>query len=113
MEFVLIHHSAAEHRRVNMDRVPKMACGGETVGKTGELSERELVLVVSVGCGKKCDMTRGGKFFGTQRCAIPSLPALEPRVFVWRNVIKLCNSVRAVFVDVLFTPPVGCLEFSL
>ena len=25
----------------------------------------------------------------------------------------LCNSVRAVFVGVLFTPPVGCLEVFL
>ena len=42
---------------------------------------------------------------GTQRCAILSFPALEPRVFAWWNVIMLCNSVRAVFVGVLFTPP--------
>ena len=36
-------------------------------------------------------------YFRTQRCAILSLPALEPRVFSWWNVIMLCNSVRAVF----------------
>ena len=32
-----------------------LVCAGETVGKIGEvdeISERELVLVVSVGCGK-------------------------------------------------------------
>ena len=37
-------------------------CEGETVGKTGEVDEkgeRELVLVVSVRCGKEWDMTRG------------------------------------------------------
>ena len=27
-------------------------------------------------------------------------------------MIMLCNSVRAVFVGVLFTPPVGCLDES-
>ena len=35
---------------------------GETVGKRGEVDERcerELVLVVSVRCGKERDMTRG------------------------------------------------------
>ena len=50
---------------------------------------------------------------GTQRCAVLSLAALEPRVFVRRNVIMLCNSVRAVFVGVLFTPPVGWLDVFL
>ena len=39
----------------------------------------------------------------TQRCAILSLAALEPLVFAWWNVIMLCNSVRAVFVGVLFS----------
>ena len=34
-----------------MDRVPKILCVGETVGKKGEMGERELVLVVSVKCG--------------------------------------------------------------
>ena len=51
---MLIRHSAVEHRRVNMDRVPKILCVcGETVGKIGEMGERELVLVVSVRCGKE------------------------------------------------------------
>ena len=38
------------------------SCEGETVGKIGEedeISERELVLVISVRCGKDGDMTRG------------------------------------------------------
>ena len=38
------------------------SCEGETVGKIGEeddTSERELVLVISVKCGKDGDMTRG------------------------------------------------------
>ena len=39
-----------------------LVCVGETVGKIGEvdeMGERELVLVVSVKCGKHQDMTRG------------------------------------------------------
>ena len=36
-----------------MDRVPKVLCVGEIVGKIGEEGERELVLVVSVRCGKE------------------------------------------------------------
>ena len=44
-----------------------------------EMRERELVLVVSVRCGKGRDTARGGQLFsGTQRCAILEL---EPRVF--------------------------------
>ena len=52
MGFVLIRHSVVEHRKVNMDRAPKISCLGETVGKVGEVGERELVLVVSVRCGR-------------------------------------------------------------
>ena len=62
-----------------------LVCVGETVGKIGEvdeMGERELVLVVSARCGKERDMTRSMTIvFGTQRCAILSLPAFEPRVF--------------------------------
>ena len=39
-----------------------LVCEGETVGQIGEVDEtgeRELVLVVSVQCGKGRDMTRG------------------------------------------------------
>ena len=38
-----------------MDRVPKIlcVCVCETVGKIGEECERELVLEVSVRCGKE------------------------------------------------------------
>ena len=39
-----------------------LVCEGETVGKIGEadgMGERELVLVVSVRCGKEGDMSRG------------------------------------------------------
>ena len=50
---MLIRHSAVEHRRVNMDRVPMILCIGETVGKIGEVGARELVLVVRVRCGKE------------------------------------------------------------
>ena len=68
MGFVLIRHSAVEHRRVYIyiyiygSRIIGLVCKGETVGKKGEvdeMGERELVLVVSVRCGKERDMTRG------------------------------------------------------
>ena len=36
-----------------------LGCEGENVGKISEIRERELVLVVSVRCGKERDMTRG------------------------------------------------------
>ena len=63
-------------------RIIELVCKGETVGKIGEVDEmggRELVLVVSVGCGKR---TRHDTWMTivsrTQRCAILEL---EPRVF--------------------------------
>ena len=37
----------------------RLDCEGENDGKIGEASERELVLAVSVRCGKERDMTRG------------------------------------------------------
>ena len=43
-------------------RIIELVCEGETVGKIGEVEEmgqRELVLVLSVKCGKEGDMTRG------------------------------------------------------
>ena len=43
-------------------RITGLVCKGETVGKIGEVDEigdRELVLVISVKCGKGRDMTRG------------------------------------------------------
>ena len=49
---MLIRHSAVELRRVHMDREPE-SCVGDTVRKIGEEGERELVLVVSVKCGKE------------------------------------------------------------
>ena len=48
-------------------RAIDLVCAGETVGKTGEVNEmgeREVVLVVSVRCGKERDMTRGQMFQG-------------------------------------------------
>ena len=44
-----------------------LGCEGENVGKIGEVGERELVLVVSVRCGKERN-----NYFDTQRCAILS-----------------------------------------
>ena len=43
-------------------RIIGLVCKRETVGKKGEvddMGERQLVLVVSVRCGKERDMTRG------------------------------------------------------
>ena len=40
-----------------------LGCKGENVGKIGEAGERELVIVVSVRCGKERDMTRGRQHF--------------------------------------------------
>ena len=62
MGFLLIRHSAVEHRRVYMSRIIGHVCKGETVGKireVDEMGERELVQVVSGRCGKERDMTRG------------------------------------------------------
>ena len=60
---MLIRHSAVDHRRGKHGlRVIGLVCEGETVGKTrevDEMGERELVLVVSVKCGKERDMTSG------------------------------------------------------
>ena len=54
MGFVLIRHSSVEHRRVNMDRVPKILCVLVRLSeRVGEVGERGLVLTVSVRCGKK------------------------------------------------------------
>ena len=53
---MLIRHSSVEPRRVNRSRTIDLVCVGETVGKIGEvdeIGERELVLVVSVRCGKE------------------------------------------------------------
>ena len=57
---MLIRHSAVEHRRVKYSSCAKGVAKsrvrvGEIVGKIGEgdeMGERELVLVVSVKCGK-------------------------------------------------------------
>ena len=54
---MLIRHSAVEHRRSKHgSRIIDLVSDGETVGKIGEVDEkgeRELVLVVSVRCGKE------------------------------------------------------------
>ena len=39
--------------------VNRLECEGENDCKIGEVSERELVLAVSVRCGKEQDMPRG------------------------------------------------------
>ena len=57
MGFVLIRHSAVDHRILYMGlRIMRLFCEGDTFGKIGEvheMGERELVLVVSVMCGKE------------------------------------------------------------
>ena len=75
------------------------------------MGERELVLLVSVRCGKEWDITRGWQlFWGHKDVQSLSLSQACSRDEI---VIMLCNSVRAVFVGVLFTPPVGWLEVCL
>ena len=69
-----------------------LGCEGGNDWRVSEVGERELVLVVSVRCGKERDMTRGWQpLFRTPMRAILSREALEPRVFAWRNVIILCT----------------------
>ena len=77
-------------------------------------------------CGQ-CQVRQGktwhvdDSFIGTQRCAILCLPALEPRLFPCWNVVNLftmccdtlCVSLHVVWVGVLFTLSVGCLEVFL
>ena len=57
MGFVLIRHSAVEHRRcIYRSRIIDLVRAGETVGKLGEVDEkgeRELLLVVRVRFGKE------------------------------------------------------------
>ena len=95
------NHSA---RLWGWDRRKDRRCGWKK-------GERELVLVVTVKCGKEWDMTRWWQLFYGHK-DVHSFD-LEPRVFAWLSVIMLCNSVRAVLVCVLFTPPVGWLEVFL
>ena len=53
MGFVLIRHSAMERQGFYGSRAIGLVCVGEAVGKIDEMSERELVLMVSVRCGKE------------------------------------------------------------
>ena len=48
-----------EFSQVNGSSAKKLECAGEIAGKTDEVGEREVVLVVSVRCGQRRDMTRG------------------------------------------------------
>ena len=54
---MLIRRSVVEHRRVFVDRVPKVLCvkvrPSEREGEVDEMGEKELALVVSVRCGKE------------------------------------------------------------
>ena len=95
MGFVLIRHSAVQHRKVKYSSLYQRSCVGWSKCRKNRW-------------GITCAWRQGTKHdvwmtivFKTQRCAILSLPALEPRVFAWWNVIMLCNSARAVFVGVL------------
>ena len=82
-----IRHSAVDHRIFYGMRFKVLVCAGETVGKIGDVDEkgeRDLVLVVSVRCGKEGDMTRGRQLFQGHKDAQSSslsLATLEPRVF--------------------------------
>ena len=62
-----------KHEKGSQDR---LGCVEEDDCEVREVGERELVLVVSVRCGKERDMTRGWQnVFGTQ------VLKLEPRMF--------------------------------
>ena len=77
MGFVLIRHSPVEHRRVFFgSKIIGLVCKGETVGKIGEVNEmgeRELVPVVSVGCGKGRDKTVDDNCFKDTKMCNPEL----------------------------------------
>ena len=98
MGFVFIRHSAVELRRVNMGRVPKILCMlVRFVGKIGEVGERELVLVVSVKCGKDWDMTRRWQLFQDIKMSNPEpSSSWNTRVRVMKNGVQyvLWHTVR-------------------
>ena len=75
---MLIRHSAVEHRRVY-----KVENHRETVGMIGEVDDmvRENLCLWSVSGAAKNETTWMTIVLGTQRCAILSRAALEPRVF--------------------------------
>ena len=65
-------------------KITGVVCKGETVGKTGEVDEMGER---TSACGQ-CQVRQRRRYdtwktivLGTQRCAILSLAALEPRVF--------------------------------
>ena len=110
MGFVLIRHSAVDLRRANMDRVPKVLCVRLSERSVRWVRENLCLWLVSKAAMNETWQV-DDNCFRTQRCAILILPALEPRVFAWWNVIilfsmccdTLCASVHAVWVGVLFT----------
>ena len=57
MGFVLIRRESSQGKYGSYAKT--LGCEGENVGKICEVRDGELVLVVSVKCGKERDMTRG------------------------------------------------------
>ena len=78
---MLTHHSAVEHRWICMGRESKGLFVKVRPSEKWMKWVRELVLVVSVRCGKERERhdTWMTIVLRTQRCAILSLPALELR----------------------------------
>ena len=105
MGYVLIRHSAVNLRSENVDRAPKdLGVRGQNAGKT---VDGELVLVVSVRCGKKRDITREWQLFlglSDVQCWATRVRVMKcdhsVQFFLWHTVRI---SVHAVWVGVLFT----------
>ena len=89
-------------------RIIDLVCAGETVGKMGEVDEiceRELVLVVSVRCGKEWVMTRGWQlFWDTKMCNPEPCSPWATRV----RGMKCGQSVQHVF-EWVFCSHLVCL----
>ena len=98
-----------------------LVCVGEIVGKISEVSERELVPVVSVKCGKEWDMTRGWQLFWDKKLCNPEPSSLSHACSpdeMW-SISSVCVVAHCAQLCMLFEwvccshPPVGCLEVFL
>ena len=75
---------AVELRRVNMDRVSKVLCVCWWDCRKDRWGKWENLCLWSVSRAARNETWHvDDNCFGTQRCAILSLPALEPLVFPW------------------------------
>ena len=100
-----------EHRRENIRRVPEVLLWvGEVVGKIGEVSERELVPVDSVRCGKERDDTWMTIALRTQKMCNPGF---EPRVFRVMKCDHAALLCSCCILWVYYSYSAGCLEVFL